>query len=44
MGAMVDEGQTQRVLDYIEKGKAEGARLALGGTRAEVEALLAGGR
>ena len=38
MGAMVDEGQTQRVLDYIEKGKAEGARLALGGQRADVEA------
>ena len=36
MGAMVDEGQTQRVLDYIEKGKAEGARLALGGLRADV--------
>ena len=36
MGAMVDEGQTQRVLDYIEKGKAEGARLALGGQRADV--------
>ena len=36
MGAMVDEGQTRRVLDYIEKGKAEGARLALGGQRADV--------
>ncbi len=36
MGAMVDEAQTARVLDYIEKGMAEGARLALGGKRAEV--------
>lgn len=33
MGALVDEGQMNRVLDYIEKGKAEGARLALGGER-----------
>jgi gamma-glutamyl-gamma-aminobutyraldehyde dehydrogenase/4-guanidinobutyraldehyde dehydrogenase/NAD-dependent aldehyde dehydrogenase len=31
MGAMVDQGQTARVLAYIEKGKAEGARLRLGG-------------
>lgn len=36
MGAMVDEGQTARVLEYIAKGRAEGARLALGGGRAEV--------
>ena len=35
MGAMVDEGQTGRVLEYIEKGVAEGARLVLGGKRAE---------
>jgi gamma-glutamyl-gamma-aminobutyraldehyde dehydrogenase len=33
MGAMVDEGQMQRVLGYIEKGHAEGAKLALGGNR-----------
>jgi gamma-glutamyl-gamma-aminobutyraldehyde dehydrogenase len=33
MGAMVDEGQMQRVLGYIEKGRAEGAKLALGGHR-----------
>jgi gamma-glutamyl-gamma-aminobutyraldehyde dehydrogenase/4-guanidinobutyraldehyde dehydrogenase/NAD-dependent aldehyde dehydrogenase len=33
MGAMVDTGQAERVLDYIEKGKAEGARLRLGGKR-----------
>ena len=37
MGAMVDEGQMQRVLDFIEKGQAEGARLALGGGRALTE-------
>lgn len=33
MGALVSEKQQQRVLDYIEKGKAEGARLVAGGTR-----------
>ncbi|KFN41111.1 aldehyde dehydrogenase [Arenimonas oryziterrae] len=33
MGAMVDEGQMKRVLGYIDKGQAEGARLALGGRR-----------
>ena len=33
MGALVDEGQTQRVIGYIEQGKASGARLALGGAR-----------
>ncbi len=33
MGALVDEGQTRRVLDYIARGQAEGARLALGGNR-----------
>ncbi len=36
MGAMVDEAQTQRVLSYIAKGHEEGARLVLGGQRAEV--------
>jgi gamma-glutamyl-gamma-aminobutyraldehyde dehydrogenase len=36
MGAMVDETQTARVLDYIEKGVAEGANLMLGGKRANV--------
>jgi gamma-glutamyl-gamma-aminobutyraldehyde dehydrogenase len=35
MGAMVDEGQAARVLDYIGKGQAEGARLALGGHRVQ---------
>lgn len=36
MGAMVDEAQAQRVLGYIEAGTAEGARLLLGGKRAQV--------
>jgi len=35
MGAMVDEAQTRRVLDYIDKGRAEGARLVLGGERVQ---------
>ena len=34
MGAMVDEGQMQRVLGYIEQGHAQGAKLRLGGARA----------
>jgi gamma-glutamyl-gamma-aminobutyraldehyde dehydrogenase/4-guanidinobutyraldehyde dehydrogenase/NAD-dependent aldehyde dehydrogenase len=33
MGAMVDESQTLRVLDYIDSGREQGARLALGGQR-----------
>ena len=33
MGAMVDEGQTQRVMDYIAKGRAEGGTLVIGGER-----------
>jgi gamma-glutamyl-gamma-aminobutyraldehyde dehydrogenase len=36
MGAMVDEGQTARVLEFIAKGQAEGAKLLLGGRRADV--------
>ena len=31
MGPLVREGQRQRVLGYIEKGRAEGASVALGG-------------
>ncbi|UXZ54354.1 aldehyde dehydrogenase [Halomonas sp. 7T] len=31
MGAMVDEAQYQRVLEYIRRGESEGATLALGG-------------
>ncbi len=37
MGAMVDQGQMQRVLQYIDKGQAEGAKLALGGKRVMAE-------
>ncbi|TNJ34525.1 aldehyde dehydrogenase [Arenimonas terrae] len=33
MGAMVDESQTVRVLDYIAKGRAEGGRVVIGGER-----------
>ncbi len=33
MGALVDETQTRRVLEYIARGQAEGATLALGGKR-----------
>jgi gamma-glutamyl-gamma-aminobutyraldehyde dehydrogenase len=33
MGAMVDAAQMQRVLGYIGKGSAEGAKLALGGSQ-----------
>jgi acyl-CoA reductase-like NAD-dependent aldehyde dehydrogenase len=37
MGAMVDRGQMQRVLDYIGTGNAEGARLTLGGKQVLAE-------
>ncbi|PZO07541.1 MAG: aldehyde dehydrogenase PuuC [Lysobacteraceae bacterium] len=33
MGAMVDEGQTRRVLDYIAKGREEGGQVVIGGER-----------
>jgi len=33
MGALVSKKQQERVLDYIEKGRAEGARLVAGGAR-----------
>jgi len=33
LGSMVDENQMKRVLGYIDKGKSEGARLALGGAQ-----------
>jgi acyl-CoA reductase-like NAD-dependent aldehyde dehydrogenase len=33
LGALVDEPQTHRVLDYIASGRSEGARLAIGGRR-----------
>jgi aldehyde dehydrogenase (NAD+) len=35
-GALVSEEQMQKVLGYIEKGKAEGAKLVAGGERATV--------
>ncbi len=37
MGAMVDDRHTRRVMDYIEKGVAEGARLRMGGKRIAAE-------
>ena len=37
MGAMVDRLQMDRVLDYIAKGSAEGATLALGGRQVMAE-------
>ncbi len=37
LGALVDEPQTRRVLDYIAAGQADGARLALGGRRVRTE-------
>lgn len=37
MGAIVDEVQMNHVLKYIEKGKAEGAELVLGGERVMTE-------
>lgn len=37
MGAMVDTRQMERVLAYIEKGKAEGAELKAGGHRLHAE-------
>jgi 4-guanidinobutyraldehyde dehydrogenase/NAD-dependent aldehyde dehydrogenase len=33
LGAIVDETQMKRVLSYIEAGRADGARVALGGSR-----------
>ena len=33
MGAMVDQSQMERVLEYIGKGSVEGAKLTLGGKR-----------
>jgi acyl-CoA reductase-like NAD-dependent aldehyde dehydrogenase len=37
LGAIVDETQTRRVLDFIDSGSREGARLALGGARVRVD-------
>jgi acyl-CoA reductase-like NAD-dependent aldehyde dehydrogenase len=33
LGAMVDEPQTRRVLEYIDSGRSEGAQVAAGGAR-----------
>ncbi|ODS62349.1 MAG: aldehyde dehydrogenase PuuC [Arenimonas sp. SCN 70-307] len=38
MGAMVDEAQTHRVLDYIRKGREEGGRVVIGGERLQTVA------
>ncbi|WP_396586948.1 aldehyde dehydrogenase [Bermanella sp. R86510] len=37
IGAIVDEGQLERVLSFIEKGKEEGANLTAGGQRVHLE-------
>ncbi|HSS66881.1 MAG TPA: aldehyde dehydrogenase [Gammaproteobacteria bacterium] len=37
MGAMVDESQTRRVLEYIDEGKGSGADLRMGGKRVREE-------
>jgi acyl-CoA reductase-like NAD-dependent aldehyde dehydrogenase len=37
LGAIVDELQMKRVLSYIDAGKSDGARVALGGSRTRVE-------
>jgi acyl-CoA reductase-like NAD-dependent aldehyde dehydrogenase len=33
LGALVDEPQTRRVMEYIDAGRGQGAQLAVGGTR-----------
>ncbi|WP_349359814.1 betaine-aldehyde dehydrogenase [Stappia sp.] len=38
-GPLVSRGQLDKVMGYIEKGRAEGARLVCGGTRAQVPGL-----
>jgi acyl-CoA reductase-like NAD-dependent aldehyde dehydrogenase len=37
LGAIVDEGQMKRVLNYIESGRREGAEIRLGGKRVREE-------
>jgi acyl-CoA reductase-like NAD-dependent aldehyde dehydrogenase len=37
MGAMIDSGQLDRVLEYIDVGRGEGAELSGGGTRAHAD-------
>jgi aldehyde dehydrogenase (NAD+) len=43
IGPLVSEGQRDRVEGYIEMGRSEGARVAVGGQRPEMPAALAGG-
>ncbi len=42
VGALISKDHTEKVLGYIEKGKAEGAKVAVGGGRPEDAALAAG--
>ncbi len=42
MGPLISEAQGAKVLDYIAKGRAEGARLVTGGERARVQGFEAG--
>ena len=42
MGSLVNKAQLDRVLDYVESAKAEGARLVCGGTRPADPALAKG--
>jgi betaine-aldehyde dehydrogenase len=42
MGPLVSERQLERVLDYVDAGRAEGARCVTGGGRASVPALADG--
>jgi acyl-CoA reductase-like NAD-dependent aldehyde dehydrogenase len=37
LGAIVDETQMKRVLSYIEAGRSDGARIALGGSRVRAD-------
>jgi len=43
MGAQIDERQVKKILDYIEIGKQEGARLVCGGRKAAAPGLEKGG-
>ena len=43
LGAQVSTDQMEKILAYIDIGKQEGAKLALGGKRAEMSGDLAGG-
>jgi betaine-aldehyde dehydrogenase len=42
VGALVSEQHLHKVLNYIERGRAEGARLVIGGTRVTTGALAQG--